>query len=108
MTPSQLQYSQHWELIHTYITFIIQSGHFSAIGTNWGQNRLRERFPANSCLEFREIYRHILDFMVRNAVKLDHLDIRPLVCRKRSAFEMHFHLIVVLIFGRKFRKNLRI
>ena len=34
-------------------------------------------------------------FMVRNAVKLDNLDIRPLVCRKRSAFEMHFHLIVV-------------
>ena len=39
--------SQHWELIHTYIhsLFIILSGRFSAIGTNWGQNRLRGRFP---------------------------------------------------------------
>ena len=58
---TKLRHSQHWELIHTYIAFIILSGCFSAIGTNWGLNRLRERFPANSYLEFREIYRDILE-----------------------------------------------
>ena len=33
--------------IHTYIhsPLLFLSGRFSAIGTNWGQNRSRERFP---------------------------------------------------------------
>jgi len=62
---------------HTYIhsPFIILSGRFSAIGTNWGQNRLRERFPpiaASIFVKYIEIFWNEV-FMVRNAVKLDHL-----------------------------------
>ena len=35
------------------------------------------------------------ELMVGNAVKMDNLDVWPLICRKQSAFDIQFHLIVV-------------
>ena len=36
--------------------------------------------------------------MVRNTVKMDNLDVLAVVCKKRSAFDIQFHLILVSIF----------
>ena len=43
--------------------------------------------------------------MVRNTLKMDNLDVRPLSVKRRSAFDMQFHLTVFSIFLKTWVKD---
>ena len=83
----------------------------SSISRHWElffQNRSRELFPSTerswSSWSLREICKSNIEifwskvFMVTNTVKNRKSRCLAVICRKRSAFDMKFHLIVVSIF----------
>ena len=82
---------------------------FSIISRHWKlfQNRSRKLFApraASMFVSFSEICKSVIEifwnevFMVRNTVKNWQSWCSTVICTKRSAFDMQFHLIVVSIF----------
>ena len=79
-----------------YYLFYLQK-YFSALGTVL-QKSFTGAFSSNSGLDVRiEIFWDEV-FMVRNTVKNGQYCCLAVICRKWSAFDMQFHLIVVSIF----------
>ena len=90
----------------------------SSISRHWElffQNRSRELFPPTErswySWSLREICQSNIEifwskvFMVRNTVKNRKSRCLTVICRKRSAFDMKFHLIVVSIFFKTYVKD---
>ena len=68
------------------------------------ENHSRELFPPIAASRFVKFCKSVIeifwdkDFVVRNTVKNGQSWCSAVICRKRNAFDMQFHVIVVSVF----------
>ena len=92
-----------------YYLFYLQQ-YISALGTVL-RKLFTIAFSSNSSLDFLEICKSVIkifwdkDFVVRNTIKNGQSWCSAVICRKRSACDMQFHLIVLSIFLKPFVRD---